>query len=268
MYKVSEVIIEGFWGRASVSINFSNDISIIIGRNGTGKTTFMNILNAALDVDVEALAKNEFDSVSIKLKNGAKLKTISVLKTIDNDSPFQLVKYKVSSKNYEFRVFDLSDRPTHNHYRRKENQESHEVRDIMKSLVLTSSLSVNRLRSGEDYEIRDRSGRHVVSPVDYRLGQLIQELKSYLLHLSIESQEISYKLQKDVLASMLYSEEHDEGSSIQLPSDYNEEEELKKLKNAYNQLGAIDRSIINKIKTHVSSMSKAINDLGKEKTKR
>lgn len=78
MYTLSSVEIEGFWGRFNVSCTFNDDVNIIIGKNGTGKTTFMNILTAVLSVDVESLSSNDFSSVKIILKEGNKNKTIKV----------------------------------------------------------------------------------------------------------------------------------------------------------------------------------------------
>ncbi|EDC1217802.1 ATP-binding protein, partial [Salmonella enterica] len=39
MFRLSSVKIEGFWGRLNASCSFNEDVNIIIGRNGTGKTT-------------------------------------------------------------------------------------------------------------------------------------------------------------------------------------------------------------------------------------
>ncbi|MDC5564542.1 AAA family ATPase, partial [Acinetobacter baumannii] len=48
MYKVEQVEINQFWHRFDAKCDFNNDVNIIIGRNGTGKTTFMNILHSIL----------------------------------------------------------------------------------------------------------------------------------------------------------------------------------------------------------------------------
>ncbi|HAG8657639.1 TPA: ATP-binding protein, partial [Escherichia coli] len=74
-------------------------------------------------------------------------------------------------------------------------------------LVALSSLSVYRLRSGEDFEIRDKYGSKLINPVDYRLEQLLQNLTKYQLYLSQRARDVSAILQKEVLASILYSKE-------------------------------------------------------------
>ena len=76
MYKVSTVEISGFWQKYRIKGAFDENVNIIIGKNGTGKTTFMNILHAVLAVDVAELFDNDFSKVVLKLVNGLKVKTI------------------------------------------------------------------------------------------------------------------------------------------------------------------------------------------------
>ncbi|WP_155483711.1 AAA family ATPase, partial [Vibrio campbellii] len=60
MYKVGSVFIDGFWQRFKINGSFNNDVNIIIGRNGTGKTTFMNILHAVLSADMNEMSNLDF----------------------------------------------------------------------------------------------------------------------------------------------------------------------------------------------------------------
>ncbi|QUW64376.1 AAA family ATPase [Pseudomonas synxantha] len=85
MYKIAEVSIDGFWQDFTASTTFGSDVNIIIGKNGTGKTTFMNVLSAVLNVDPVALEENEFTQVVIKLRNGAKVKTVKVRKDVQEN---------------------------------------------------------------------------------------------------------------------------------------------------------------------------------------
>ncbi|MCV5592266.1 ATP-binding protein, partial [Escherichia coli] len=70
-----------------------------------------------------------------------------------------------------------------------------------------SSLSVYRLRNSDDFEVKDKYGSRFINPVDYKLSELIQELTKYQLELSQKARDIALELQKEVLASILYSKE-------------------------------------------------------------
>ena len=69
MFKLKDVTIEGFWGQHTISTDFNEDVNIFIGRNGTGKTTFINILQAIISVDLELLYSLQFDKIIVNLIN-------------------------------------------------------------------------------------------------------------------------------------------------------------------------------------------------------
>ena len=64
---VDSVDVEGFWGNKKANAKFNQDVTIFIGLNGTGKTTFVNLIAAAISVDISQLSNLQFDLISIKL---------------------------------------------------------------------------------------------------------------------------------------------------------------------------------------------------------
>ena len=157
------------------------------------------------------------------------------------------------------RFVSTDDRRMAMHYRRRAQEESSEVRKVLSGLVSLSSLSVYRLRSSDDYEVRDSNGTRLVAPVDYRLNELMQRLTHYQLELSQRARSVSTKLQKDVLASILYGEEDSRGAGYQF--DFDKEAEKRKLVSAYSQLNAIDSGVRKKINFHVDAIDEAISAL-------
>lgn len=268
MYKIHSVRIDDFWHRFNASCEFNEDVNIIIGRNGTGKTTFMNILHAVLSVDVDEISENEFESVSIVLINEGNKKTIKIVKIDNDDDPFLMVDYEISKKNYSVRIISGEDRRMALHYRRRAVQESEEVRKVLSELVSLSALSVYRLRNGDDYEIRDKHGRRAIAPVDYRLSELLTGLTRYQLELSQDARDIATDLQRDVLTSILYSKDEFNRSGRSL--EFEKKSERHKLVSAYKQLNVLDDSVKQKINFHVDSIDKAVKGLelyGKSKGK-
>jgi len=257
MFKVQEVRINNFWYRLNAYCQFNDDVNIIIGRNGTGKTTFMNILHAALSVDLEELASSDFDKIEIKLVDGNKKKTVKVEKINNQNSPFQPIEYQISNKKFRLRgVPQQDDRVFPSHYKRMALEQASELRHVLNKIVSLASLSVYRLRSGDDFEIKDRSGRRLMSPVDFRLSQLKTELTQYQFELSQKARIISTTLQKDVLASILYSDSSQSG--YVLPKQYEKSKERTKLLAAYSRLGAVDQEVRKKISVHTSAIDEAL----------
>ena len=78
------------------------------------------------------------------------------------------------------------------------------TKDEPSKLVSLASLSVYRIASESDLEMRDRSSKRSLSPVDMRLNNLMQRLTHFQLELSLKVRDVSSQLQKDVLVSLLY----------------------------------------------------------------
>jgi ABC-type cobalamin/Fe3+-siderophores transport system ATPase subunit len=259
MYKVREVQISNFWNRLNAKCVFNDDVNIIIGRNGTGKTTFMNILHAALAVDVDEMTSSDFQEITIRLGHEKKTKTIHVKKILNELSPFQIVEYQVSRKKYTIRAIPSDDRRISPIYRRRAIEESAELRAELGRIVSLSSLSVYRLRNGEDFEIKDRSGKRLMSPVDFRLNQLKGDLTQYQFELSQSARLISSNLQKEVLASILFSS--DSNPKFKVPHSFDREKEQQKLISAYARLNANDTSTRKKISFHINSVDDAVKNI-------
>ena len=53
---IDSVDVEGFWGNKKANAKFNQDVTIFIGLNGTVKTTFVNLIAAAISVDISQLS--------------------------------------------------------------------------------------------------------------------------------------------------------------------------------------------------------------------
>lgn len=265
MFKIQEIIISGFWGKFTIKSSFYESVNIIIGKNGTGKTTFMNILYAVLCVDPDGLYENDFLEVKIKLIDGKRAKTITATKGENTTSPFPVVTYYISNHKYllpivvndEFRVY-----PTI--HRRKSVEESTKIRIVLSEFIKISSLSVYRYRQDPDSNNREINKRSL-SPVDSRLEELMQHLTQYQYTLLEQARGISTALQKNVLISLLYNPDQKSKNNYSV-QDINEEQAKQDLSIAYKQLGLNDKDISNKIQKHITAISIALKALKNKDT--
>jgi predicted ATP-dependent endonuclease of OLD family len=69
MNYIESVEIENFWGDKSVNLIFNESENFLIGVNGSGKTTIINLIAATLTADFQTLDRVEFEKVSIFFKN-------------------------------------------------------------------------------------------------------------------------------------------------------------------------------------------------------
>ncbi|MGP1949702.1 hypothetical protein [Citrobacter freundii] len=99
MYTLVNAKITGVWGWNNIETNFYEDVSIFIGANGTGKTTFINILVAILRVDVAALEELWFDSATLIFEGyfdgKKKRRTLTITRQSENKNSDESVSYKI-----------------------------------------------------------------------------------------------------------------------------------------------------------------------------
>lgn len=255
MFKIKYIKISGFWGEHTIETNFYNSVNVIIGRNGTGKTTFMSILHAVLTVDTEWLDDFEFEQVEIKLSEGNKTKTIRVKKNISNDFRFTHVEYVISKNKYNLRVVG-TDENVPLHFRRRIIEESEEIRKRMDELVNITTLSVYRIKKDYGQSSRERLDSKNATPVDHILHDLIQRLTTYQLELSDKARVVSSSLQRQVLTSLLYTGESDQKSGFSL--NFDKKDEKRKLLSAYRQLGVLDAKVRSDINNHIEKVAESV----------
>jgi predicted ATPase len=262
MFHISRVEIEGFWGKHKVESDFFPDVNIFIGKNGTGKTTFMNILQSVLQVDLPTLISYEFKNILIRLRAGSKTRTIKVERNDKTGVPFEEVTYRVGSRSFKMQVFERDyelGRTSRHRLRFSDQYEALKLQ--LNELVRVSSLSVHRT-SIAIYREEEYPRRHNFPhpPIDQRLNELMQQLTKYQLSLELNARRVSSVFEKDVLASMLYDPEFDkwdleEALKVELGK---EKQELSK---AYRELGALDENVQKKIDAHIEILNNSLEQL-------
>ncbi|MFP1741821.1 AAA family ATPase [Lonsdalea quercina] len=251
MYKLINAEIDGFWGTSKLTVDLNEKTNIIIGRNGSGKTTFMDILQGVLEVDMATINNLEFDSVKLKLKDGRKIITISARKLDVEDFKHQIIEYKISRKSYQIRVIqnvELSRYPSYARYRFMENFK--EVKQKLREIIEISSISVYRMKRDVLLQHENDSNTYI-SPVDEMLNKLINEFTQYQLLLSQDASRIANQLQVEVLISLLDVDDKDYAFTL----DFDKEKEKKLISSAYKQLGVTIPSLQNKVNSYVNSVS-------------
>lgn len=268
MYKLYEVIIEGFWGQHQVKTKFHEDINIFIGKNGTGKTTFMNLLQAVLSVDLDSISNLQFESIIIRIKKGRSIRKIQVIKNPDELLEFKSVTFQLGTSKYEFPILskDLHyDRYRSGRLHPRLHRELDELRNILSELIGLSFLSVYREEMMDIDEYRALRREPMPNSVDVKLLKLMNNFTTYQLQLETEISSLSTKFQKDVLKSMLFNPDFDIvdiNKKIDMDNERIQDIHIQ-LQNAYRDLGLVDKKTKETINTHVKEISKAAEAINK-----
>lgn len=271
MFKINSVKIDGFWGKYTIETNFNDDINIFIGKNGTGKTTFIDILQSVISVDIEALFSLQFDRISLYLSEKKRKRKIEVQK-IEQDLQYRGVIYQVGTRKYKLPFManrDLRYKSTGRMHPRFYDEIQCLKTDI-NELINVSYLSVNRGNLFRDENSREYSRREEVGNIiDYRLNELIRQFTSYQLELESEISNHSINFQQEVLKTMLFNESFD-FVDISKKMDIDLRKAKTELSQAYNMLGILDAGTQDMIDKHISAIdnaTKLINEHLSDKTK-
>lgn len=260
MFKVISIEITGFWQSRTASATFREDVNIIIGKNGTGKTTFMNIVHAVLAVDADALFDNPFKSVTLTLSDGKRTRTVRAARLEKKSSPFPVIEYHISNRRFAAPLVGSDDgRSMPLGVRRRAAEDLQRIKQELNSLVSVASLSVYRIGGDTDPEMRERMGRRLASTVDLRLLSLMHRLTQYQLELSSAAREVSIQLQRDVLTSLLYSEPKGYERGYHL--DFDEATEKQNLVSTYKQLGVAGTEVSKRIQDHIAAVGATIRNI-------
>jgi len=105
MEYIENISIKGFRNsNCDITMDLNPDVNFIIGRNGTGKTTFINLINAGLSSDIKQLCETYFEEMSFRLsdKDGTK---ITIINKSDTEN---IISYKITySSNKKEKSFDF-----------------------------------------------------------------------------------------------------------------------------------------------------------------
>lgn len=269
MFHVKSVEIEGFWGKHKIKTDLFPEVNIFIGKNGTGKTTFMNLLQSVLQVDLQSLILLEFSTITIKLSskpskigNKDRVATIRVTRENNPNVSFEEITYRVGARSHPLRIFggDLNfRRPLIQ--QRQFNEQIEKLKFEIQSLVKVASLSVHRA----DYDLTEldnfqRRQALSKSSIDQRLEQLMQQLTSYRLSLEVKARKESKMFEKDVLVSMLYDKKFDYWD-LQDIANVELNKVKEELSQAYKELGVLDENVSAKIEAHITALSVSLKRL-------
>ncbi|MEN4766327.1 AAA family ATPase [Pantoea agglomerans] len=213
--KINQVLVEGFWGVKNIQFELNDDFNFIIGPNGVGKTTILNLITSVFSFDIDAISRIHFDHATINVTGfDNESYSIEVLKGVGDDDDciinFQILNikhnYKLFSTMFRTELNDRSEDPfrTRRSMRRFTNLD--EARKIINEILNIVWLPIGRYNPSAERDYR--SSNHINS-VDLRLNAVLENFVKYssVINKSISNEMAEF--QKDALISAIdasYSE--------------------------------------------------------------
>lgn len=256
--RIKHVSIRKIWGVKNISTDFHEHINIFIGSNGSSKTTFLNLIEAALICDINTFANIEFESIDIVFSNSCVNKLIIKKKHTED---FPVVTY-IFDDGSEFEII-CSEILFRSYNRAKYRDVYMDLKNKLSEIIKFSWLSINRdnISLSEIERSRDYMDK-IRNMVDLKIQELTKNLLVYQLQLESEANKDSMKFKEEVLSLMLYNETFDNYNKDNIKRFENTDilSMQRDLFNAFKKLGIVkDKSEF--IKKHIQKIREVISRL-------
>jgi len=219
MRKIKSVIISDFWGDKTVTLDFNDDINFLIGVNGSGKTTMINLIAASLNADFSTLDKVQFSKIRIDFFHETDIKNdntfIEVLKKDKSDSPYPNIMFNIKlpkeNKPKSFKLNELEEEIYYRYpkevllrqrYNMLSGQMGQDINLALKSIINLTWLSIHRI-SRNNFHQEEKSFE---SSIDQKVKELSTELVKFFGVLDKQYSNETEKFQKNVFLSLIEGE--------------------------------------------------------------
>lgn len=265
MNYIDKVKIDGFWGDKSIEVNFNKDINFLIGVNGSGKTTFINLVAATLQLDFKTLDRLQYDKIHVRLKSfeNKKFKPyVEIEKKRSELSPYPEIIFRIkASSNQKLKEYPLNDIEEENLFRyrseisrirrsRFRRDYDEDIYNQLSELVNLNWLSIQRIKSGNN---RDDSFE---SSIDQKITELNNSFLRYFSLLQRRASEEAESFQKFIFLSLLSDETQEE--LFKVLGSVNSKDEKSYLREIFSEFRLPERMYSKKLESHFESYEKSI----------
>ncbi len=263
MNVLESVQIEGFWGEKNFTIEFFDDVNFLIGKNGSGKTTVINLIAASLSADFQTLDRIPFSSIRLQLKavSGNTKPIIEIKKSkARRHAPLEGIEYtikdKSTGKGQVYSLDSLSEelllRNYSAHFAQRKMIRFPGLIEHLKTLTSTSWLSIHRSSD----EKRTREEKSYDSTVDKKLYELNNDFIRYFSRLDKKISDETARFQENVFLSLLMEE--DSSDIIDFSKKLNLEEEKESLVEIFKEFKLKESKYSRRVDKHFKSTDKAM----------
>ena len=260
MNYIRKVQIDEFWGDKKVVLEFTQNENFLIGVNGSGKTTIINLIASAINADFITLDRIEFKKITIYLTpyNSKVNKTkIVVTKTYDEYSSYNEITFDIYKGREKYRSYNLNslqeERIIRNKHLFTKNifQNRKDLEYELSKLFNTSWLSINRTSD----KFKKNDDNSFESLIDLKLFEFNHQLSGYLAELSRKANEETEKFQKEIFLSLLATES--ENALLKTLDKLDVDKEASSLKDIYKLFNLKPSEYQNKLDNYIRNYKAA-----------
>ena len=262
-YFIESFKITKLWGYRDIDLTFNSDVNVLIGPNGSGKTTILNLLHSILSADLPSLLNINFQHAEIKLKGfkGRSVRTI----TAQIDAEDEFLEIGIGKNRFPLAIHAISGRksPESRSIEPITTASGSTIRGIIREKIIEKELCaeltalvplvwlpVSRRLPVAEYD-KEKYRENSLESVDVRLQELLEGLSHYHSRLNTLLSKRYKEFEHQVLSVILYSKEHDQLKAS--PTSPPTADEKKHLLEAFQASGLLNKQIHDRIDEHFAA---------------
>lgn len=267
MHTVKRIEVDGFWGNQRVAVDFDKNVNFLIGKNGCGKTTLINLLAATLKLDFDTLERQSFDRINVELRDSdsRSIAELEIQKSSNRGALAAPAPLLIRFRKKKSDQWIEQDTSAYVEFRRRYrttppreiNLLQDGISNILNDMVRLTWLSIHRSTLGRRFE--DAEGTE--STVDKKVKELAVNFGSYLSSLDTKAAKVTKNFQEYVFLSLLF-DPNANYNPWRSHQNVDVDSERGVLANIFRQFAVPEESFEPKLEQHFSAVSQAIRHQG------
>ena len=250
---LKSISVSGFRGaNRNIDFDLSRDANFLIGRNGTGKTTLINIISDCLMCRYQSLMNAPFDSATITFRNADKRHKPSLFvgKEYDSDGDVAAIVYSFTDYKTKGPSFSYSIK-SRMHRRNDDFAGSTSQRRILEEF--SKRFRLTWLALNRSSGISKPAGEST-NDMDTRLEHSLQRLGTFFTRLDSRFAEELQKFQQEWFMSLLVSSKRE--TVLHAAQSLDVEEENRQIRDMLLGIGIKPTNFSAKVDKHVQAIER------------
>jgi predicted ATP-binding protein involved in virulence len=274
-YVIKRISIKGFLGYKNINVELDPGVNFLIGRNGTGKTTFIRLLHAVLEIDPHNLASFHFDEITVTYQDDGKGTSpqLKIEKVDPRRSLFRFSfrssgsqKYRVFSDNRNDLVFFIGEHLKESAIRKKNAHNAiSELRKLFRDNVKFSWLPLSRtVDFSRSYIDEDDGTEYYRDPIDNKVNELVNSMTSYFSVLDSRTAAETRAFQEAYFLSLISFKAPSVSSIISGVKRHNLPSQKEIVTNILSEMGLSDLNISTELNKFYNRAQSAADNVDKQ----
>ncbi|WP_025676463.1 AAA family ATPase [Paenibacillus polymyxa] len=253
---ITRIIIKGMFGWKNYKLNFNKDLNLLVGLNGSGKTTILNIISSIASGNFEFVEKYRCNSIVLEYTISKDISKKIIIHQINNE-------YVLKWRNQKYLVSDFLEEKN-SFLKNDEEKEIERVRKEISRELNLLYLPLSRDKNMLQHSVSERENKSFFTEfsinsskplgnIDETLKDINKMVKEYQRRTGLELEKLNNKMRSELFESSLT---YQKDASLEKRLKLLQELDVNELKNAFEDMGLLTPRLEHEINNFMLMLQK------------